>query len=108
MKKPKSWNHLKTEFSKQGGKNVKSFKADFMMVQRYSSGRKGKNVLCVWHERHVMIISQSGAQCNYSYHREAVAVKKTANKNVFTWKIKCNFKVHDCYVRGWCVVFDKQ
>jgi hypothetical protein len=27
---------------------------------------------------------------------KTVAVKKAANKNVFTWKIKCTLRVHDC------------
>lgn len=26
----------------------------------------------------------------------AVAAKKAANKNVFTWRIKCNCEVHGC------------
>jgi hypothetical protein len=63
--------------------------------------RKGEKccALCLAREACDDCIAISERRCNYSYHREAVA-KKATNKNVFTWKIKCNFKVHDCYVLG--------
>lgn len=91
------------------GKMLKALKQISWWYKGIRVEEKRKMLCCVFGTRSMWwLYRKSGAQCNYSYHREAVAVKKTANKNVFTWKIKCNFKVHDCYVRGWCVVFDKQ
>ena len=77
------------------------------MVQRYSSRkmkereREKKNccALCLARKACDDYIAIAEHRCNYSYHRGAVA-KKATNKNVFTCKIKCNFKVHVCYMLG--------